>query len=238
MSTKYLGDQFDIHTGGKEHVSVHHTNEIAQAYGAFGRQTANYWLHNEWLTLKGEKVSKSSGNFVLVSDLKKRGFRPMHLRYLFLNSNYRTGLDFSWERLEGAKTAYERLIEIVRELQDEEAKIGCSELEQEFIDALNDNLNTPVALSVVWKLIKTNYPKSAKLESLYKMDEVLGLNLKEVQAKESVEIPVEVQKMVKEREELRKQKRFHLADQLRNKIKKLGFDIQDTEDGETEIKKI
>ncbi|MDP3987799.1 MAG: cysteine--tRNA ligase [Candidatus Levybacteria bacterium] len=238
MSTKYLGEKFDIHTGGKEHVSVHHTNEIAQAYGAFGRQTANYWLHNEWLTLKGEKVSKSSGNFVLVSDLKKRGFRPMHLRYLFLNSNYRTGLDFSWESLEGAKIAYERLVEIVRELQDEEAKIGCSELERRFIDALNDDLNTSVALAVVWELLKSDYPKSAKLESLYKMDEVLGLNLKEVQAKEPVEIPEEIQKMAKEREELRKQKRFHLADQLRNKIKKLGFDIQDTDDGKTEIKKI
>ncbi len=106
MSVKYLGENFDIHTGGKEHIPVHHTNEIAQAYGAFGRQTANYWLHNNWLTLKGgEKMSKSKGNFITVQELKEKGYDPLALRYLFLNSHYKKGLEFSWEALDAASNA-------------------------------------------------------------------------------------------------------------------------------------
>ena len=117
MSTKYLGDQFDIHTGGKEHIPVHHTNEIAQGFGAFGRQTANYWLHNEWLTIDGEKVSKSLGNSVLATDLVEKGYNPLSLRYLILNSHYRAGLNFTYESLKGAQTALERLYGFVTNLK-------------------------------------------------------------------------------------------------------------------------
>src|SRR4030042_3902142 len=109
MSTKYLGEKFDIHTGGKEHIPVHHTNEIAQGFGAFGHQTANFWLHNEWLTLKGEKMSKSLGNMITVADIKEKGIDPLALRYLILNSNYRKGMDFTWEALSGAQTALNNL---------------------------------------------------------------------------------------------------------------------------------
>jgi len=113
MSVKYLGEVFDIHTGGIEHIPVHHTNEVAQAYGAFGRQTANYWLHNGWLMFDNQKISKSLGNSILVSDLLEKGFNPLALRYLILTSHYRTGLNFTWESLKGAQTALQRLYEIV-----------------------------------------------------------------------------------------------------------------------------
>lgn len=119
MSTKYLGERFDIHTGGKEHIPVHHTNEIAQAYGAFGHKTVNYWLHNDWLTLKGEKISKSLGNMITVQDLVEKGYDPLALRYLILTSNYRTGLDFTWESLEAAQTALRNLRDLMAGLRNQ-----------------------------------------------------------------------------------------------------------------------
>jgi cysteinyl-tRNA synthetase len=107
MSTQYLGDKFDIHTGGKEHIPVHHTNEIAQGFGAFGASTANYWIHNAHLRLYGKKMSKSLGNVITVQDVIKKGIDPLALRYLFLNSHYRKGMNFGWEALESASNAHQ-----------------------------------------------------------------------------------------------------------------------------------
>lgn len=228
MSTNYLGKQFDIHTGGKEHIPVHHTNEIAQGYGAYGRQTANYWLHNAWLTMKSEKISKSLGNMILVTDLIEKGLDPLALRYLILTSHYGQGLDFTWESIQAAQNALNNLREIIRDW--DEPKIGCAEYEQRFFEALDNDLSTPQALAVLWELVKSDYPSSAKAESLLEMDQVLGLKLENYLGKK-IEIPEEVQKLVNQREQVRKSGDFKKSDKLRHQIKKLGFEIEDTPSG-------
>lgn len=188
MSTKYLGEQFDIHTGGKEHVSVHHTNEIAQAYGAFGKRTANYWLHNEWLTLKGEKISKSLGNMILVTDIIEKGYDPLSIRYLILNSNYRKGMDFTWEALDGAQSALDKLRDQIRATREQKSRTELSpekerkirQFQAAFNEALADDLNVTKGLSVLWEMLKSNIPSGDKYDLAMDFDEVFGLGLKNV----------------------------------------------------------
>lgn len=237
MSVKYLGEKFDIHTGGREHVPVHHTNEVAQAYGAFGRQTANFWLHNGWLILKGEKMSKSLGNVVTAQRLVEKGYQPLAMRYLVLTSHYRQGLVFDWETLEAAQTAYQRLVGLVREWQtvkqqtmgtDDPGKI--QNFRQQFIEKLSDDFNLPEALAVVWQMVKSDLPSPDKLDLLLDFDQVLGLRLSE-QASVKVEIPLKVQKLAQEREKLRREKKWSQTDQIRRQIEALGWQIKDTSSG-------
>lgn len=242
MSTKYLGPQFDIHTGGKEHIPVHHTNEIAQAFGAFGRQTANYWLHNDWLKDKsGEKMSKSKGDFVTAQDLVAKNYNPLALRYLFLTSHYRKGLDFSWDALAGAQKALDRLYEVFQGLKTQEREVlsernlgKIEEIQENFLEALNNDLNLPQALAVVWELIKSNIPAYDKHDLLLEWDQILGLNLAGANTDSGdvrEEVSPEIKKMIAERERLRKEGKWMEADQLRKKILNLGFVVEDTPDG-------
>lgn len=243
MSVKYLGERFDIHTGGKEHIGVHHTNEIAQAYGAFGERTANYWLHNEWMTLKGEKISKSLGNMILVTDIIKKGYDPIALRYLILNSNYRKGMDFTWEALSGAQKALNRLRDQVRVVKNE-GRSSLSPEKQEkivgfqniFNDAMADDLNVTKALSVLWEVLKSNIPSEDKYDLALSFDEVLGLNLRNLEDKENIDVTEEVKKLIEEREKFRMAKDFQNADKLRIEIEKLGFCVVDTQKG-SKVKK-
>ena len=194
MSTKYLGERFDIHTGGKEHIPVHHTNEIAQGYGAYGAITANYWLHNEWLTLKGEKISKSTGNMVTVSDIIGKGFNPISLRYLILNSNYRKGADFSWDALRSAENALNNLYEIVSLTRSETGRTELSsekqgkikDFQDEFNQSISDDLNVTKGLSILWSVMKSNIPSGDKYDLALSFDEVLGLGLNLVKDREAV----------------------------------------------------
>lgn len=237
MSTKYLGEQFDIHTGGKEHVAVHHTNEIAQGFGAFAHQTANYWLHNEWLTLKGEKISKSLGNMILVTDIIEKGFDPLALRYLILNSQYRTGMDFTWEALQSAQNGLENLRQMVRNLivtkdkretLSEEKLSKLNQFRQEFEEATGNDLNVPGALAVTWNMLKSSIPSRDKYELLMSFDSVLGLKLNEVKLQKEEPIPQEVMELVRKRDKLRKEKRWGEADRVRQEILKRGYIIEDT----------
>ena len=238
MSTKYLGEKFDIHTGGKEHIPVHHTNEIAQGFGAFGHQTANFWLHNEWLTLKGEKISKSLGNMITVADIKEKGIDPLALRYLILNSNYRKGMDFTWEALSGAQTALNNLRDQVvaarmqkgRTILSPEKEDKLSDFRQEFINALTDDLNVSRALSLLWGVLKSNIPSEDKYDLAISFDEVLGLCLSEFQQIE-LQIPNEVKKMLEEREILRKSGDYEKADEIRKKMEAKGYKIEDSSEG-------
>jgi cysteinyl-tRNA synthetase len=244
MSVKYLGERFDIHTGGKEHISVHHTNEIAQGYGAFGTQTANYWLHNEWLTLKGDKISKSLGNMITVEDIKNKGFDPLALRYLILNSNYRKGMDFTWEALSGAKSALEGIREQVsaarsqtsRTMLSEEKRKKAEDFSLKFTQALNDNLNVPGALAVLWEALKSNIPSEDKYDLAMSFDEVLGLRLAEIQSVE-FQVPEEISRLLDEREKLRTAKKFDRADEIRKEIEARGYKIEDSSGG-LRIKKL
>ncbi|MBI2049409.1 cysteine--tRNA ligase [Candidatus Roizmanbacteria bacterium] len=239
MAIKGLNTEtLDIHTGGIDHIPIHHTNEIAQAEAATGRQFVRHWVHHNFLHVAGDKMSKSTGNIYTVQDVVKKGFDPLSLRYLYLQTHYRQEMNFTWEALEGAQIAYGRLIGEVAKLG--RPKIGCAEYEEIFLKAINDDLNMPKALSVLWEVIKSDYLDSAKAETILKMDEVLGLGFamaKEKSKKIKIVVPDNIKKLIKEREELRRKKSFTKADHLRNKIKKLGYVLKDTKEG-VEVEKI
>jgi len=228
MSMEYLGDSFDIHTGGIDHIPVHHANEIAQSEAASGKPFVKYWVHHNFLIVDGEKMSKSKKNFYRIDEILEKNFDLSALRYLFLTAHYRDKLNFTWKSLEAAQNALNNLREIIRDW--DEPKVGCAEFEQRFMEAVNNDLNTPQALAVLWDMVKSDYPSSAKARSLLKMDKILGLKLDEYLGKK-VEIPAEVQKLVNQREQVRKSGDFKKSDELRHKIKKLGFEIEDTPSG-------
>ncbi len=229
MSQANLGDTFDIHVGGVDLIFPHHENEIAQSESKTGKKFVNYFVHGAHLLVDGAKMSKSLDNFYTLKDIEDQGFDPLALRYLYLQTHYRQEMNFTWESLEAAQTALERLRNEIEHFSPPE--IGCAEYEQKFIEAINDDLNIPQALAVMWELVKSDYPQRAKTASLFEMDKVLGLDLKNKKEKAEIKVPEKVKKLIEEREEYRKQKRYHLADQWRNKIRKLGFDIEDKEEG-------
>ncbi|MBI2041880.1 MAG: cysteine--tRNA ligase [Candidatus Nealsonbacteria bacterium] len=241
MSTKYLGNRFDIHTGGKEHIPVHHTNEIAQAYGAFGKQTANFWLHNEWLKINKVKVSKSLGNIILAADFIQKGYNPLSFRYLVMTSHYRQGLNFSWESLEASQNALNNLIEKVKEFTPTRKGVWSptrsagkiKDYRKKFADSLDNDLNTPKALALAWSLIKDEkVADKEKYRLLLDFDEVLGLNLAKIKAEK---IPAKllhpVEQLLEQRQKYREQKKWQKADEIREEIKKLGWSVEDTDDG-------
>jgi cysteinyl-tRNA synthetase len=225
MSMNYLGEHFDIHTGGEDHIPIHHTNEIAQSEGATGKKFVNYWIHGAFLTFKGEKVSKSKGGLYTVSELEKLGFKPLAYRYLCLTAHYKTQLDFSIENLKNAQNAYDRLKNIVAELKNDN-KTNKKFL-KEFDDAINNDLDTPKALGILWNLLRDEKAEG-KFQTIKKFDEVLGLNLFK---KEKIEASDEVNKLVQEREKARDSKDWKLADKIRDKIAKKGFWVNDTSEG-------
>ncbi|MBF8249465.1 MAG: cysS [Candidatus Levybacteria bacterium] len=239
MAIKGLNTEtLDIHTGGIDHIAIHHTNEIAQAEAATGKEFVKHWVHHNFLHVDGNKMSKSVGNIWTVDDVVKKGFDPLALRYLYFQTHYRQEMNFTWDALEAAQVAYKRLIEEVAKLKN--PKVGCAEYEEKFLEAINDDMNMAKALSVVWELIKSDYPDSAKAESLLKMDQVLGLDLDKAKEKSKlikIVVPAEVQRLIEERNGLRKQGSFTQADHVRNKIKKLGFNIKDTPKG-VQVEKI
>lgn len=232
MSMKYLGETFDIHTGGVDHIQIHHSNEIAQSEAATGKKFVNYWLEGEHLLVNGEKMSKSLNNYYRLKDIEEKGFNPLAFRYLVLTAHYSTRLNFTWESLQAAENAMKNLYREVSSYG--EAKVGCAEFEQQFLEAINNDLDTPKALAVMWDLVKSDYPDSAKLQSLLKFDEVLGLGLNAI-AEQS--ISTEIQDLIKKREKARADKDFAKSDEIRKQIADKGFEVVDEENG-TKLKKI
>lgn len=228
MSMKYLGETFDIHTGGIDHLPIHHPNEIAQSEAATGKPFVRYWLHGEFLRLEKERMGKSVGNILTLSELEQKGYPPLAFRYLVLNTHYRKPLTFSQEALDGAKKTLLGLHEKVRKMPD--AEIGCAEFEQRFMEAVNDDLNTPKALAVLWDLLKSQYPDGAKHRTLLVFDKVLGLGLADIKP---IHAPKAVMDLVAERERARQQKKFGRSDQLRREIEQLGYSVEDTAEGST-----
>ncbi len=233
MSSKYLGEQFDIHTGGEEHINVHHTNEIAQSEAAFNKKPwVKYWLHMRWLTFKGEKMSKSKGGLYLLSELEEKGYEPLDYRYLCLLTHYRKPLEFSLEALDAAKNAFERLKNRILELKKEKTSRGKdTKYEKEFKEAVNDDLNTPKAMGIMWEMLKDEKLGSKqKLKLLESFDKVLALNLTKVK-EEKIKIPKEINELIKQREKARKNKDFAQADKIRNEIKAKGYVLEDSKEG-------
>ena len=234
MAMKYLGKQFDIHCGGIDHVPVHHTNEIAQSEAATGKKPwVKYWLHNEFLVLsQGEKMAKSGGNFITLSTLEEKGFHPLDYRYFCLGTHYRKPLMFSYEALEGARSTTKKLVEKVLDLKkskDKENKTKQQKYLLEFTDNVNDDLNTPKALATMWDVLKDDTLSGRDKYSLVlKFDEVLGLDLKKLRKEK---IPQDIITLAEERLNARKKKDWKKADELREKITKLGYVVGDTQEG-------
>ncbi len=234
MSVKYLGQPFDIHTGGVDLIFPHHENEIAQSEAATGKKFANYWIHNEWIMVDGKKMSKSLGNYYTLRDIITAGHNPLALRYFYLTGHYKSQLNFTLENLKNAQNSYERLKRLISSLsEDNEAskneddkKINEKYL-KEFEKAMNDDLNTPEALQVLWKLVRDE-KASGKIQTIKKIDSVFGLDLLK---KEKISVPAEIKKLVDEREKARKNKDWKKADEIRNKIKNLGYQVNDTDEG-------
>lgn len=229
MSKKYLGVPFDIHTGGVDHIAVHHENEIAQTRGADGVLEANLWMHAEFLTVDGGKMSKSLGNLYTLDDLVAKGYDPLAYRYLVLQAHYRSKLNFTFEALSAAQNALQKLRHEIREWKP--PAVGCVEYEKRFLNAINDDLNTPQALAVLWELIgDESLPSSARAHSLLAFDRVLGLRLSDVLGK-PLEIPDNVRELVAKREQARETKDWAEADRLRDEIGAQGFAVEDTSQG-------
>jgi len=229
MSRKYLGNTFDIHMGGIEHIPVHHTNEIAQSESANGVKFANYWLHNEHLLVDNKKMAKSEGTSYSLQEVKEKGFNPLSLRYLFLTAHYKSKLNFTWKSLEASQNALNKLYDFIRNNNNSplERGEGCIKYNHQFKQALENNLDTPKALAIVWEMIKSdkiNYED--KKTALSKFDEVLGLDLDKITAEEII-VPDDVKELIKKREEARRNKDWNLADKLRKGIEVKGFVVED-----------
>ncbi len=230
MGTKALGEQFDIHTGGIDHIPVHHPNERAQNIGAFGHPVVKYWVHNEWVVTKDDaKLSKSDNNADDLTGVVNQGYDPLDLRYLFASINYHTKLQFSTEALEGAKNARLSINKRVAELGDTKGEL-ISEYIERFKNALNNNLNMSEVMAIVNELLKSNNKKEDILATILDFDKVLGLELDKVK-KEEVNLDTQVEEYAKMRDEARANKDYAQADNYRKMIEDMGYKVMDTPEG-------
>ncbi len=235
MVRALLGQEIDIHTGGEDHIAVHHNNEIAQSEAASGRTFVHYWMHNAFLNMGAEKISKSLGNEVYLADVVAKGFHPLALRYFFLQAHYRTPLSFSWDALAGAAGALERLWKMSADIQKEsKGKNAPSEARERFVVALRDDLGTPQALGVLWDSLRNEeYAPEEKWGLLLDADAQLGLSLLNppTQALKEADTPQAIRDLLSQREAARAAKNFAEADRLRDEIEKGGYRVDDSASG-------
>ncbi len=255
MSTEYLGEQIDFHTGGEDNIFPHHEAEIAQTECHTGHKWVNYWMHTRYLLVDGEKMSKSKGNFYKFEDIKENGFSAMDLRMLILSSHYRSQMNFSWESLTQAQkniktleNFFTRINNLENEIENNESKVDVKEFQKEFEDAMSDDLNTPQALSIIFDFVKNVNSVLDKNENINlneiksffeKVLNVLGIKIKskttyvnsKLTIKRSIGISQEVLNLAEQRKQARDEKNFEKSDQLRDEIKDLGFEIKDVKDG-------
>lgn len=235
MSRKYLGSQFDIHTGGVDAIPVHHENEIAQNEALEGHKTVDYWVHSEFMLVDNGKMSKSLGNVYRIDQLEERGYKPLDYRYFCLNAHYRKKLNFTFEGMDGAKTSYARLMGLLYQHKMSPASTDkqlLDEYKKQFDEAINDDLNIPLALGVVWTMVKE--PKSKDIYNLaLEFDKVLGLSFDKAapQEEEQQDIPAEVKEIADKRMQAKKDKDFATADSLRAKLGEMGYSVLDSKDG-------
>lgn len=246
MSAKYLGPLFDIHCGGKDHIPIHHTNEIAQSQACFDTQLANYWLHGYFLELDQGKMAKSTGEFLRLDTLIERGYDPLAYRYLCLTAHYRTDLKFAWnadnndgasESLDSASVALNRLRRGVYGLTKatdsdaaSEPAVPDQQSQQRFLEFINDDLNTPRAMALAWDVLKGPLPDGVKSATVLEFDRVFGLDLATWQPAIDV-VPEAIAELARERELARQNKDWQRADEIRNEVSALGFDIEDSTSG-------
>ena len=253
MSIKYLGEQFDIHAGGIDHIPIHHTNEIAQSEGATGRHPwVRYWIHNEFLVIDKGKMSKSTGSFLTLQSLVDKGYDPLDYRYFLIGGHYRSQLQFSWDSLDSARNSRKSLMEKLRnfsqltnehisildsspgmpsEIPDSLGQAALKHLEA-FHKALDDDLSTPRALAELWGLLRnTDVSPSDALKTALYMDRVLGLKLETAIKKQHNEQDPEIEELIAQRTEAKAAKNFVLADKIRNELNQKGIILEDTKNG-------
>jgi len=232
MTRALLGKTIDVHMGGVEHIPVHNTNEIAQSEAANGAPFVHYWLHNEHLLVNDKKMAKSEGTGFSLAEIEEHGYDPIVLRYFYLQSHYRSKQNFTWEALDGAKSALQSLRAFVLKWKKHEGNVQISSegriYQTQFIDAISDDLNIPKALAVVWDMTKASISDGEKLAIILDADRVLGLGLNDW---EEITIPTEIQKLVAERNQLREEKKFAESDAIRKQIEDAGYTIEDTASG-------
>ena len=238
MSMAYLGEHFDIHCGGIDHIPVHHTNEIAQSEAATGKKWVNYWLHGNFLVMgksKTSKMAKSAGGFITLQSLIDKGYDPLIYRYLCLTAHYRSELIFTWQNLDAAQNAFDSLknkvLEVKENLEIKDTRTEkITKYKKEFLKIINDDLDMPKALALLWEVLKVSEDElqnNEKYALILNFDKVFGLDLDRVK-KIKIKVPKEIQKLLKEREKARKNKNFKLADKIREQIRKQGYVIEDT----------
>ena len=240
MGRKYLGTHFQIHTGGIDHLTVHHENEIAQNDALNGSPVVEKWMHVEFLQVNGGKMGKSLNNLYRIEDLEEKGYSALDYRYFLLNTHYRKTINFTFDAIESSKKALNRLISVLYNHKNGKAKIEESKLEeykQKFLDAINDDLNLPLAVGIVWDIVKNNEYSADIYNLIIDFDKVLGLSLersvKEYKDISSVEIeaPQEIKDLAEKRLQAKKEKNYILADSLRNEITEKGYSLIDTPQG-------
>ncbi len=246
MSMKYLGESFDIHIGGVDHIPVHHPNEIAQSEGATGKQFVKYWIHGEFLSVDGGKMSKSGGTFITLEDIKKKGFSPRAFRLLVLQAHYRSKLNFTWDSLRAASESFAHVENVLKSMGRTSGEVAHKKAE-EFANALDDDFNTPQALSVFFDVLsragKDNFDQGKLLGVLLDMDEVFGLGFKDITPAEIIEydgvriknesageLSPEIFQLILEREKAREKKDWEKSDELRRTIGAMKYIIEDGED--------
>lgn len=239
MSKKYLGNHFDIHTGGIDHIPVHHTNEIAQSECANGEPFVNYWLHNNFLNDASGKMSKSSGDFLRLQTIIDKGISPLAFRYYLLTTHYRKEMEFSFEALDAAATAYAKLTSWCKEYSEEKG-VGIKSYLQEFEDALYDDINTPQIIALMWKMIKdTEQKKGDVYQTIMSINTVLGLGLEKAHARsiDHIHISDEVRALADARALAKQNKDFTTSDALRDQIRACGYDVEDRPNGQEIVQK-
>lgn len=227
MAIKYLGETIDVHTGGIDHIPVHHTNEIAQSETATGKQFARYWMHVAFITVDGGKMAKSKGNFFTLQDIVDKEYDPLSFRYLLLTAKYSAGLNFTWNSLSGAQKALSSLRERIAECESANAKPDENIL-GEFKSYINDDLNTPQAIAFLWKVVGSPISSAVKRATFTEFDKALGLNL--MKTKEN-DIPEGINTLIAKREALRKEKKWDEADRVRIELESQGYKVKDTKEG-------
>ncbi|PIY69073.1 cysteine--tRNA ligase [Candidatus Roizmanbacteria bacterium CG_4_10_14_0_8_um_filter_39_9] len=235
MSMKYLGKTIDVHTGGIDHIPIHHENEIAQSEAASGVPFVHYWMHYHFLQVEGQKMSKSLGNFYTIKDLVKKRISPMAFRLLLLQSHYRQPMNFTWEAAKGAEEALSRLRNLIIQLKNQKTKIKgesqkvkINDFDHRFNDVISNDLQTPQAIAIMWEMVKSDLDAPNKLELLYKFDNVLGLKLSETKTDT---VSQEIIDLAEKRKTAKISKNYVLSDSLRKQIENKGFLIEDVKDG-------
>jgi cysteinyl-tRNA synthetase len=236
MSMAHLGNHFDVHCGGIDHVPVHHTNEIAQTEAVTGKKWVNYWLHGEFLLLDKGKMAKSGESFITLQNLVDKGYDPLDYRYFCLGAHYRSKLNFSNDALDGAKNSWNNLKDKVKELRANHASKKGAAVEKhqkDFLAAINDDMNMPVAMSVVWAVVKDDSIGShERLQLLEDFDRVLGFGIADIAAAQALPLTLELQHLLDERAKARKSKDFKRSDELRKELLSKGIHVEDAADGQ------